>query len=289
VHIDCGAGMRAIHMSALRGEMFLTELLIAQGANVNVRDMSGNTPLLYACHFYRQHQKGRQLVAQLLYHKADPFYRVKDGKLAGMSAHDIMDKACGEPNTDEECPRQCRAMIQLAMDGGDAGMEAITKMWMQYKSQNKKLYEVSSKKDNYDYLMKNIAWDTPENAKNAQTYAPVKLESSVESILEEKFTLLTDYLFTDEGDKVKVYVTFPEDAASALSDKAALEVNFEMEAFDVKLRAASGSYRLRIDPLFGTIEVEQCKHRVSAGSKKVSLTLVKRHKNRRWTAIQKNR
>merc|ERR1719237_863387 len=110
---------------------------------------------------------------------------------------------------------------------------------MQYKSQNKKLYQVSSKKDNYDYLMKNIEWDTPDSAKNAQSYAPVKLDSNVESILEEKFILLTDYLFTDEGDKVKVYVTFPEDAASALSDKAALEVNFEMEAFDIKLRAAS--------------------------------------------------
>ena len=29
------------------------ELLIAHGANVNQRDMSGNTPLLYTCHFWR--------------------------------------------------------------------------------------------------------------------------------------------------------------------------------------------------------------------------------------------
>ena len=27
--------------------MFLTELLLAHGANVNQRDLSGNTPLLY--------------------------------------------------------------------------------------------------------------------------------------------------------------------------------------------------------------------------------------------------
>lgn len=75
--------------------MFLTELLLAHGANVNQRDLSGNTPLLYAprlwmrlascftceaCHFYRQHGKGVQLCAQLLFHKADPHFRVKDGR-----------------------------------------------------------------------------------------------------------------------------------------------------------------------------------------------------------------
>lgn len=59
--------------------MFLTELLLAHGARVNQRDLSGNTPLLYACHFYRQHGKGVQLCAQLLFHKADPHYRVKAG------------------------------------------------------------------------------------------------------------------------------------------------------------------------------------------------------------------
>lgn len=289
VNVDCGAGMHALHLSALRGEMFLTELLIAHGANVNQRDMSGNTPILYACHFYRQHQRGVQLVSQLLYHKADPHYRVKDGKLAGRSAHDIMDKACNEPNTDENVPRQMRAMLQLAMDGEDSGYEAITKVWMSFKSQNKKLYKVSSKKDNYDYVMKNIDWVTPANAKNKQATAPVKLEGGSSAIQEERFTNLKDYLFTDEGDKVKVYVNFPEEAKDALGDKSALEVNFEYQAFDLKLRTASESFRLRIDPVFGSIEVDQCKHRVSAASKKVTLTLVKRHKNRVWPAIQKPR
>merc|ERR1712187_592431 len=41
VNVDCGAGMRALHISALRGEMFLTELIIAHTADVNVRDLSG--------------------------------------------------------------------------------------------------------------------------------------------------------------------------------------------------------------------------------------------------------
>lgn len=289
VNVDCGAGMHALHVSALRGEMFLTELLIAHGAKVNQRDMSGNTPLLYACHFYRNHGKGIQMVSQLLYHKADPHYRVKDGKLAGRSAHDIMDKACNEPNTDENVPRQMRAMLQLAMDGEESGYEAITKVWMANKSMNKKLYKVSSKKDNYDYVMKNIDWVTPDNAKNKQAVAPVKLEEGTSAINEERFTNLKDYLFTDEGEKVKVYVTFPEQAKDALGDPKALEVGFEYQAFDLKLRTASESFRLRIDPVFGSIEVDQCKHRVSAASKKVTITLVKRHKNRAWPAIQKPR
>jgi len=289
VNADCGAGMRALHISALRGEMFLTELLIAHGADVNERDLSGNTPLLYACHFYRQHQKGVSMVAQLLFHKADPFYRVRDGKLAGKTAHDLMDKACNEPNMDENVPRQMRAMLQLAMEDRDDARDAITKMWMHYKSQNKKLYQVSSKKDSYNYAMKNIDWEMPENAKNAQAYTPVQLEAAAASILGEKFTELKDYLFSDEGDKVKVYVTFPERAAAALGEKSALEVRFEMEALEVRLLGPAESFRLRMNPLFGTIEVSECKHRVSAGSSKVTLTLAKRHKNRIWPSIQKPR
>ncbi|CAE8609995.1 unnamed protein product, partial [Polarella glacialis] len=134
-----------------------------------------------------------------------------------------------------------------------------------------------------------IDWETPENAKNAQSFAPVKLEVDSESILEEKFINLKDYLFTDEGEKVKLYVTFPEDAAASLSSKDCLEVVFEYQSLDLKLRTATDKYRLRIDPLFGSIDVDQCKHRVSVGSCKVSLTLVKRHKNRNWPSVQKPR
>ena len=85
-----------------------------------------------------------QLCAQLLFHKADPHFRVKDGKLAGKSALDLMEKACLEPNTDENVPRQMKAMLQLALEGSEACMEAITKMWVSIKSQpaNKKLFQV---------------------------------------------------------------------------------------------------------------------------------------------------
>jgi len=182
-----------------------------------------------------------------------------------------------------------RAMIQLAMEGKEECFDAITKMWMNFKSQNKKLYQVSSKKDKYDYNIKNVDWVTPENAKNVQASAPVKLKSSVETILEEKYTDLTNYLFTDEGDKVKLYVTFPESAAEFLQGTGALQIDFEFQSFDLKLKTDNEKFRLRIDPLFGSIEVEQCKHRVSSGSRKVTLTLVKRHKNRLWPAVQKPR
>merc|ERR1711941_142783 len=99
--------------------------------------------------------------------------------------------------------------------------------------------------------------------KNAQAYLPVKLEEDPSNaILEERYTYLKDYLFTDEGDKVKVYVNFPEEAVSVLGDKSALQVDFEYQAFDLKLRASAENFRLRIDPLHGSIETEQCKHRV---------------------------
>ncbi|CAE7544861.1 PAT24 [Symbiodinium necroappetens] len=272
VNADCGAGMCALHMTALRGEMFLTELLIAHGAKLNQRDLSGNTPLLYACHFYRQHGRGVELCAQLLFHKADPHYRVKDGKLAGKSALELMEKACLEPNTDESVPRQMRAMIQLALDGSETSIEAITKMWISIKSdkKNKKLFQVSSKRDNFEYAVKSVAWELPENVKNTQGYAPVKLDVQATSLMEERFTILQDYLFNDEGEKVKVYITFPEPAVSSLSKKEALEVSFEYQAFDLKLRTGQESYRLRIEPLYGSVEVDQCKYRASESSKKAS-------------------
>merc|ERR1712232_759440 len=288
INADCGAGMQAIHLTALRGEMFVTELLIAHRASVNARDMSGNTPLLWTCHFFKQHKRGVQMVSQLLHHKADPFYTVKDGKLAGNSAMDLMDKECRLPQLDENAPKQMRAMLQLAMDGKAEGQDVIDKMWASFKSQNKKLFQVSSKKDTYDYAMKSVSWATPDNALNAQSLTPVKLEANADSILEERFTYLTDYSFSDEGEKVKVYVTFPENCSAALAEKENLSVEFQFQAFDSKLRAGSaGSFRCRIDPLFGSIEAEQCKHRTSVGSKRVTLTLVKRHANRRWGQVLK--
>eukprot|EP00929_Paragymnodinium_shiwhaense_P030023 TRINITY_DN17083_c0_g2_i3.p1 TRINITY_DN17083_c0_g2~~TRINITY_DN17083_c0_g2_i3.p1 ORF type:complete len:458 (+),score=110.04 TRINITY_DN17083_c0_g2_i3:83-1375(+) len=289
VNADCGAGMRALHIAAMRGLIFLTELLISHGAVVNQRDKSGNTPLLYAVHFYRQHNQGVQMTAQLLYHKADPFYRVKDGQLAGKSALDLAEKACLEPQMDDEMPRQMCALVKLATEHSDDTHDAITKVWMGVKSQHQKLYTVSAKSDRYGYVVQNIDWVTPANAKNAQGFAPVKIAASAAVISEEKFTRLKDYLFSDEGDNVKVYINFPEAAAACLGSAESLEVRFELQAFDVKLRTPAEKFRLRIDPLFGSIDTERCKHRVSTASRKVTLTLSKRHRNRTWNVLQKSR
>lgn len=46
----------------------------------------------------------------------------KRGKYAGKSALDLMEKACLEPNTDENVPIQMKAMISLAMQGSDTMM-----------------------------------------------------------------------------------------------------------------------------------------------------------------------
>jgi len=288
VHADCGGGMKAIHLAAIRGEMFLTELLLAHGADVNDRDTNGNTPLLYTCHFFKSHKRGVQMVSQLLYHKADPFYRVREGKFAHQCAYDVVEKACHEPYVNENEPRQMRALLQLAMDGTDAGFDAISKTWMSFKSGNEKLMQVSSRKDNYNYKVQSLPWVTPSNAKNAEPVVPRQLETA-EPIREEGFENITDYSFTDEGEKVKVYIQFPEAASEALGQPGTLQVSFDLQAFDVQLRGASKKFRLHIDPLFGSIDSEQCKYRTSAASRKVTLTLLKRHKGRQWSAVQKSR
>lgn len=84
-------------------------------------------------------------------------------------------------------------------------------------------------------------------------------------------------------------MNFPEAAAAALGTADALQVDFEFQALDLKLRAPTESFRLHVEPLYGTIEVAECRHRVSAGSRKVTLTLVKRHKARTWPSVQKPR
>mmetsp|Transcript_57412 Transcript_57412/g.136454 ORF Transcript_57412/g.136454 Transcript_57412/m.136454 type:complete len:443 (+) Transcript_57412:64-1392(+) len=290
VDADCGGGMKAIHLAAIRGEMYLTELLLAHGADVNDRDANGNTPLLYACHFFKAHKRGVPIVSQLLYHKADPYYRVREGKFAQQCAYDIIEKACHEPYINENEPRQMRALLQLAMDGTDAGIDAIAKTWMSVKSGDTKLMQVSSRKDKFEYGISSVPWVTPSNAKNAEPVLPRQLETTSEPIREEGFENIKDYSFTDEGEKVKVYIQFPEEVDNkALAEPSALHVSFDLQAFDVQLRTTSKKYRLRIDPLFGTIEVDQCKHRVSATSRKVTLTLPKRHKGRLWSAVQKSR
>lgn len=296
VNVDAGGGMTPLHISSLRGESYLTELLIAHGARINQRDLCGNTPLLYSTHFWNQHNKGVQMTSQLLYHRADPCVRVVEGKMAGMSSMDIIEQACRQPQMDETTPRQIRALLQLAVDdvanGRTAGCEAATRAWMAFKSQDKRLYSVSSKDDRYEYSVKSRDWATPGGVP-PEAFAPKVIASSGEAFLEEKFTWLKDYSFSDEGDKVKVYVTFPghnglsSDLTQALQTEGALHIDFDFQSFDLKLRLPDETYRLRLDPLFGSIDISGCKYRVSASSAKLSLTLKKRHTNRRWMTLLK--
>lgn len=287
VNVDCGGGLGPLHMASLRGNIKLVELMIAHGARINMRDLSGNTPLLYGVHFWKQHGRGVPITAQLLYHKADPATRVSDGKMAGTSAIDIVEQACKEPQLDENAPRQMRAMLRLAQDSGEAGYEVVTKMWMAHKAQDQSLYQMSGK-GKYEYGLRSVDWNVPQGISDAPPSAPVRLGAESGDILGERFVWLKDYSFSDEGEKVKVYVTFPVEAAAELKPDA-LSVTFEFEGFDLRLRAPSEHYRLHLNPLHGTIDVDQCKHRVSSGSSKVTLTLKKRHVNRHWPHLLKLR
>ena len=67
--------------------------------------------------------------------------------------------------------------------------------------------------------------------------------------MEEKFTNLQNYSFTDEGEKVKIYVEFPERAKGALEDKGALQVDYDFQAFDLKLRPPPQSARSVVRPV----------------------------------------
>merc|ERR1712224_646396 len=117
------------------------------------------------------------------------------------------------------------------------------------------------------------------------SYEPVLLETA-ENKGGERFTYLKDYSFSDEGDKVKVYVSLPAGAHDVVKkDSSALE--FEFEKLDVKYRGPDESFRLLMEPMYGTIEVSECKHRASKDSPKVTLTLKKRHKHRIWTGLMK--
>merc|ERR1719161_2292140 len=125
------------------------------------------TPLMYGVTFFAQTGNGVQITAQLLYHKANPNYRIRDGQYGGMTALMYIQKECKRPQMHEEHARQIRAMLMLAEDGSENGMEAITSMWMQFKSANKKLYEVSGKKDKYDYKFETRDWEVPKHVDQA--------------------------------------------------------------------------------------------------------------------------
>eukprot|EP00913_Durusdinium_trenchii_P025339 g23789.t1 len=189
---------------------------------------------------------------------------VREPEVSASDALEAAMKEAAEIKAPYKEPNECTKRME-------ASMEAITKMWVSIKSQpaNKKLFQVSSKKDNFGYALRSIDWELPDDMKDSG-YAPIRLDVESASILEERFTLLEEYLFNDEGDKVKVYITFPDSASASLGKKENLEVCFEYQSFDLKLRTEDASFRLKIEPLYGSIEVDQCRHRASVDSKKAA-------------------
>ncbi len=65
----------ALAAAAINGKTALCELLLKNGANPNLADANGATPLVYAVQF-----ENKELVALLLKYKADKYYKDNEGK-----------------------------------------------------------------------------------------------------------------------------------------------------------------------------------------------------------------
>jgi uncharacterized protein len=65
----------ALAAAAIKGQIALSELLLKNGANPNLADANGATPLVYAVQF-----ENKELVALLLKYKADKLYKDNEGK-----------------------------------------------------------------------------------------------------------------------------------------------------------------------------------------------------------------
>jgi uncharacterized protein len=65
----------ALASTAVKGDVALSKLLLQNGANPNIADPNGVTPLIYAVQF-----EFKDLVALLLQYKADKLHKDNDGK-----------------------------------------------------------------------------------------------------------------------------------------------------------------------------------------------------------------
>lgn len=65
----------ALAAAAIKGQVALCELLLKNGADPNLADSNGATPLVYAVQF-----ENKELVALLLQYKADKLYKDNEGK-----------------------------------------------------------------------------------------------------------------------------------------------------------------------------------------------------------------
>jgi ankyrin repeat protein len=80
-----GNGRAALHYAAGYGSILATEQLLQYGADVNVKDKAGMTPLHFAVQMGQ-----RETVELLLKHRANPFLIVSRGIHKGRLAIDLI-------------------------------------------------------------------------------------------------------------------------------------------------------------------------------------------------------
>lgn len=124
---------------------------------------------------------------------------------------------------------------------------------------------------------------------------PKALDEQKEVVM-DNVRWLSTMSFSDDGKVVKVYIDFPEEIKDA-------KITCEFERFGVELiaRLPSGRlYGVRVKDAEGwvleherkngwahEIVPENCKHRVSSSSPKITLTLAKKDEKEKWYELRK--
>lgn len=102
---------------------------------------------------------------------------------------------------------------------------------------------------------------------------------------EEKILWIKDYAWAEAGGKVKVYVDcdfLPEDAQGDIAS-----ATFDTRSFVLDI-ASQQRRRLKVEKLHAEIKPEECKVRVEAAKRRVTVTLAKkRETNWRSLVLQK--
>eukprot|EP00928_Gymnodinium_smaydae_P020634 TRINITY_DN1797_c0_g1_i1.p1 TRINITY_DN1797_c0_g1~~TRINITY_DN1797_c0_g1_i1.p1 ORF type:complete len:215 (+),score=44.80 TRINITY_DN1797_c0_g1_i1:74-718(+) len=110
-------------------------------------------------------------------------------------------------------------------------------------------------------------------------------ETSPKKEIEKEAIALTEYSWSDDGDKVKVYVTcdgLPAGATESL-------VNASFGAKSIKLEIETVPRRkFKIDKLHKEISPDDCKVRINAAKGKITVTLVKKRAGS-WYQIVDNK
>merc|ERR1712048_1004914 len=132
----------------------------------------------------------------------------------------------------------------------------------------------------------------------ADGLGPRKLESKEESslIMPECVRWIDTFSFSDEGDKVKIYIEFPESLKSAKFEHSfgRFSATFLAHApsavvygFRIKEQDGWILEHERKDGFAHEIVPEECKHRLSSNGQRVTLTLAKKDPKEKWYELSK--